>query len=140
LKRPTPQSTRQPNLSGLDLKRGIDKAVTSLIDELKKTSKPCSTHKESAQVGSISANSDVEIDRIISEAMEKVGKGGVITVEDGIHSIPNSKSSKVCSLTAAFFSPYFINNPDKQVALMEDPFILLHGKKISNIFELWSAA
>ena len=123
-------------MNPMDLKRGIDKAVTALTEELKKMSKPCTTAKEIAQVGSISANSDPDIGKIIADAMEKVGKEGVITVEDG-KSLENELDIvEGMQFDRGYISPYFINNPDKQLALMENPYILLHDKKISNIRDL----
>ena len=123
-------------MNPMDLKRGIDKAVECAIKELKKISKPVTTTKEIAQVGSISANSDHEIGEIIAEAMEKVGKEGVITVEDG-KSLKNELDVvEGMQFDRGYLSPYFITNPDKQVAVLENPYILLHDQKISNIRDL----
>jgi len=123
-------------MNPMDLKRGIDKAVIATIEELKKISKPCTTSKEIAQVGSISANSDADIGKIISDAMDKVGKEGVITVEDG-KSLENELDVvEGMQFDRGYLSPYFINNPDRQIAILEDPFVLLHDKKISNIRDL----
>src|SRR5690348_2861486 len=119
-------------MNPMDLKRGIDKAVVAVVEELKKISKPCTTSKEIAQVGAISANADSDIGKIISDAMDKVGKEGVITVEDG-KSLQNELDLvEGMQFDRGYISPYFINNPDKQVAALEDPYILLHDKKISN--------
>ncbi|ALM85969.1 chaperonin GroEL [Bordetella sp. N] len=120
----------------IDLKRGIDKAVAAAVAELKKQSKPVTTSKEIAQVGSISANSDTSIGQIIADAMDKVGKEGVITVEDG-KSLENELDVvEGMQFDRGYLSPYFINNPEKQVAALEDPFVLIYDKKISNIRDL----
>ena len=123
-------------MNPMDLKRGIDKAVGSIVGELKKLSKPCTTNKEIAQVGSISANSDASIGKIIADAMDKVGKEGVITVEDGKSLDNELEVVEGMQFDRGYLSPYFINNPDKQIAVLDDPFILLHDKKISNIRDL----
>jgi len=123
-------------MNPMDLKRGIDKAVESVVGELKKLSKPCTTSKEIAQVGAISANSDADIGKIIADAMEKVGKEGVITVEDG-KSLQNELDVvEGMQFDRGYLSPYFINNPEKQISVLEDAYILLHDKKISNIRDL----
>ena len=123
-------------MNPMDLKRGIDKAVVATLEELRKLSKPCSTNKEIAQVGSISANSDSSIGDIIANAMEKVGKEGVITVEDGKSLNNELDVVEGMQFDRGYLSPYFINNPDKQVAILENPFVLLFDKKISNIRDL----
>ncbi|MFC3339908.1 chaperonin GroEL [Paracandidimonas soli] len=123
-------------INPMDLKRGIDKAVAAIVEELKKISKPCTTSKEIAQVGSISANSDSSIGQIIADAMDKVGKEGVITVEDG-KSLENELDVvEGMQFDRGYLSPYFINNPDKQVAALDDPYVLIFDKKISNIRDL----
>ncbi|HRH82263.1 MAG TPA: chaperonin GroEL [Thiobacillaceae bacterium] len=123
-------------MNPMDLKRGIDKAVVAVTEELKKISKPCTTSKEIAQVGSISANSDLSIGQIIADAMDKVGKEGVITVEDGSGLENELDVVEGMQFDRGYLSPYFINNAEKQMAVMEEPYILLHDKKISNIRDL----
>ncbi len=123
-------------MNPMDLKRGIDKAVTAVVAELKKLSKPCTTSKEIAQVGSISANSDAEIGKIIADAMDKVGKEGVITVEDGSGLESELEVVEGMQFDRGYLSPYFINNAEKQQAILENPYVLLHDKKISNIRDL----
>ena len=123
-------------MNPMDLKRGIDKAVHAVVEELKKLSKPCTTSKEIAQVGAISANADQSIGQIIADAMDKVGKEGVITVEDGSGLENELEVVEGMQFDRGYLSPYFINNADTQMAVLEDPYILLHDKKISNIRDL----
>jgi chaperonin GroEL len=120
----------------MDLKRGIDKGVIAVVEELKKLSKPCTTSKEIAQVGAISANADSEIGKIIADAMDKVGKEGVITVEDGKGLQNELEVVEGMQFDRGYLSPYFINNAEKQISILEDPYVLLHDKKVSNIREL----
>ena len=123
-------------MNPMDLKRGMDKAVEAATEELKKLSKPCTETKAIAQVGTISANSDESIGNIIAEAMEKVGKEGVITVEDGTSLQNELDVVEGMQFDRGYLSPYFINNQQSQSAELDHPYILLHDKKISNIREL----
>ena len=123
-------------MNPMDLKRGIDKAVSAAVIELDKISKPCTTTKEITQVGSISANSDDSIGKIIADAMEKVGKDGVITVEDGKGLQDELEVVEGMQFDRGYLSPYFINNADKQESVLEEPFILITDKKVSNIRDL----
>jgi len=123
-------------LNPMDLKRGVDKAVAAVVDELKNLSKPISTGKEISQVAALSANADESIGKIIADAMEKVGKEGVITVEDG-KSLDNELDVvEGMQFDRGYLSPYFINDPEKQIASLDDPLVLLHDKKISNVRDL----
>src|SRR5689334_20396785 len=123
-------------MNPMDLKRGIDKAVSAVVEELKKISRPCTSSREIAQIGAISANADESIGKTIAEAMDKVGKEGVITVEDGKGLENELELVEGMQFDRGYISPYFINNADKQTALLEDPYVLLHDKRIGSIREL----
>jgi len=123
-------------MNPMDLKRGIDKAVTAVVNELSNISKPCATQKEVAQVGSISANSDESIGKLISDAMERVGKDGVITVEDGKGLQDELEVVEGMQFDRGYLSPFFITNPEKQQVELIDPYILITDKKISSVRDL----
>src|SRR5437762_6723611 len=120
----------------MDVKRGIDKAVIAAVEEIKKLSKPCKDNKAIAQVGTISANSDESIGKTIAEAMEKVGKEGVITVEEGSGLQNELDVVEGMQFDRGYLSPYFINQQASQSVTLENPLILIHDKKVSNIREL----
>ena len=123
-------------LNPMDLKRGIDKAVSAVVQQLKTLSKPISTSKEISQVASLSANADADIGKIIADAMDKVGKEGVITVEDGKSLDNELEVVEGMQFDRGYLSPYFINEPEKQIASLEDPLVLLHDKKITNVRDM----
>ena len=123
-------------MNPMDLKRGIDKAVIATVDALQSLSKPCADHKEIAQVGTVSANSDESVGSIIAESMEKVGKEGVITVEEGKTLENELEVVEGMQFDRGYLSPYFINDQDSMQADMENPMILIHDKKISNIRDM----
>jgi len=123
-------------MNPMDLKRGIDKAVGAAVEALKGLSKPCSDNKEIAQVGTISANADESVGKIIAEAMEKAGKEGVITVEEGKSLDNELEVVEGMQFDRGYLSPYFINSQESQKAELEDPYILLHDRKIANIRDM----
>ena len=123
-------------MNPMDLKRGIDKAVVATVAQLQSISKPCADHKEIAQVGTVSANSDDSVGSIIAESMEKVGKEGVITVEEGKTLENELEVVEGMQFDRGYLSPYFINDQDAMSADMENPMILIHDKKISNIRDM----
>jgi chaperonin GroEL len=123
-------------MNPMDIKRGIEQAVAASVTELQALSRPCSTNKEITQVGTISANADESIGQIIAEAMEKVGKEGVITVEEGKSLHNELELVEGMQFDRGYLSPYFINNQQSQKAELEDPYILLYDKKVSNIRDL----
>lgn len=123
-------------MNPMDLKRGIDKAVSAVVSELKNLSKPCETSKEIEQVGTISANSDSIVGQLIAQAMEKVGKEGVITVEDGTGLEDELDVVEGMQFDRGYLSPYFINKPETATVELDNPYLLLVDKKISNIREL----
>ena len=120
----------------MDIKRGIDQAVFAAVEELKKLSKPCATNKEIAQVGAISANSDESVGSILAEAMDKVGKEGVITVEEGSSLQNELEVVEGMQFDRGYLSPYFINKQDAMSVELDNAYVLLHDKKISNIRDL----
>jgi chaperonin GroEL len=120
----------------MDIKRGIDKAVITATEELKRLSKPCKDQKAIAQVGTISANSDESIGKTIADAMEKVGKEGVITVEEGSGLQNELDVVEGMQFDRGYLSPYFINNQTSQSAELENPYVLLYDKKVSNVREM----
>src|SRR5881398_1791170 len=120
----------------MEIKRGIEKAVTAVVEELKKLSKPTKDHKEIAQVGIISANGDTTIGNIIAEAMEKVGKEGVITVEEAKGLETTLEVVEGMQFDRGYLSPYFVSDPERMEAVLEDPYILINEKKISSMKDL----
>src|SRR2546426_10920384 len=120
----------------MDIKRGIDKAVDVVVEELKKLSKPCKSKKEISQIGTISANNDPTIGDLIAEAMEKVGKDGVITVEEAKSMTTSLDVVEGMQFDRGYISPYFVTNAERMEAVMEDPLILISEKKISSMKDL----
>jgi chaperonin GroEL len=117
----------------MDLKRGIDKAVVAVVEELQKHTKKISTPAETAQVGTISANGDAEIGRMISEAMQKVGNEGVITVEEAKGVQTELDVVEGMQFDRGYVSPYFVTNAEKMIAELDEPYILIHEKKLSGL-------
>uniref|UniRef100_UPI003F496D3F chaperonin GroEL n=1 Tax=Cupriavidus yeoncheonensis TaxID=1462994 RepID=UPI003F496D3F len=123
-------------LNPIDLKRGMDLAVTAVVEALRKLSRPCTTSKEIGQIGAISANADEAIGKIIADAMAKVGKDGAITIEDGKSLESELEVVEGMQFDRGYLASYFINQPEKQSVMLEEPYILLHDKKISAIRDL----
>jgi chaperonin GroEL len=123
-------------LNPMDLKRGIDQAAAVVVEELRKLSRAVTTSKEITQVGAISANADEEIGQIIAEAMEKVGKDGAITLEEGKSLQSELEVVEGMQFDRGWLSPYFITDPEKQLAVLDEPYILVHDRKISSIHDL----
>lgn len=123
-------------MNPMDLKRGIDKAVSTAVEELKKLSKPCEDNKAISQVGTVSANAEESVGNIIAQAMQKVGKEGVITVEEGSGLENELEVVEGMQFDRGYLSPYFVTNQQSMAAELDDPYILIHDKKISNIREL----
>jgi len=119
--------------NAMEVKRGIDRAVTVVIDELKKLSKPCQSKKEISQIGTISANNDAAIGELIAEAMEKVGKDGVITVEEAKSMTTSLDVVEGMQFDRGYISPYFVTDPERMECVLEDAFLLIHEKKISSM-------
>jgi chaperonin GroEL len=120
----------------MDIKRGIDKAVSVVVEEIKKLSIPVSGRREIEQVATVSANNDPTIGKIIADAMEAVGKDGVITVEESKSAETTLETVQGMQFDRGYLSPYFITNPDKMECVLEEPYILIYEKKISNVKDL----
>jgi chaperonin GroEL len=123
-------------MNPMDLKRGIDKAVAATVDVLRKISRPCATNREISQVGAISANADAAVGEIIAQAMERVGNEGAITIEDGKSLQNELEIVEGMQFDRGYLSPYFINNPDRQIVVLDEPYVLVHDKKIGTIHHL----
>ncbi|SDJ55045.1 chaperonin GroEL [Paraburkholderia steynii] len=123
-------------LNPMDLKRGIDRATAAIVEELRKISRAVTTSREITQVGTVSANADEEIGSLIAQAMDRVGKDGAVTLEEGKSLQSELEVVEGMQFDRGWLSPYFINDPEKQSAVLEEPYILVHDKKISSIRDL----